>query len=119
MTMKLLITTCLLVASLSASAQSATNKHLYNESFHSFEQGLDYSQGFNVRFTGDHQKPLLLAAEQRFISKSEAIEIARQRTDGKILSADLIQKGQQAFYKIKVLTDQGRIKTVRINAQRR
>lgn len=62
-------------------------------------------------------RPWLLAREQTYISKAQAIDIAQQRTNGKVLSAELIQKKQHAFYKIKVLTDSGRIKTLHINAQ--
>lgn len=115
MIMKLLITTCLLAASLSASAQPANNEHLYDDGFHGFE----HTQGFNDRFSSEHRKQWLQLAEQAYISKAQAIDIARQRSSGKILSAKLIRKEQHAFYKIKVLTDQGRIKTLRINAQRR
>lgn len=62
-------------------------------------------------------RPWRVAKEADYISKAQAIDIARHRTNGKILSAQLIQKNQHAFYKIKVLTDSGRIKTLRINAK--
>lgn len=71
-----------------------------------------------ISSTNDFEhRPWQVAREADYISKAQAIDIARHRTKGKILSADLVQKNQHAFYKIKVLTDSGRIKTLRINAQ--
>jgi len=119
MPFKHLITTCLLLGSLNASAQSGDIEHLHEDVIrNSFYDG-SYTQNFNDRFSNKSKNQWLLLAEQNYISKAQAIDIARQRTDGKILSAKLIQQEQQAFYKIKVLTDQGRIKTLRVNAKRR
>lgn len=103
MTLKSLLTTFLLLGSLSLSGQAASTERMYGDSFHHFNSA--------------HEQSWLLLAEQTYISKAQAIDIAKHRAKGKILSADLIRKEQQSFYKIKVLTDQGRIKTLRINAQ--
>jgi len=119
MNFKYLITICLLIGSLNASAQSGDIKHLYDDAIHDTFYDTSHSQNFNDRVISNHRKQHLLLAEQPYISKAQAIEIARQRSDGKILSAKLIQREQQAFYKIKMLTDQGRIKTLRVNAKRR
>ena len=117
MTMKLLITTCLLLGSLAASAQPASAEHLYDGTFYGFNNEHKFNPSFNDSFNSDHENRWPLLAERGYISKSQAIDIARHRAKGKILSADLVHGNQRAFYKIKVLTDQGRIKTLRINAQ--
>jgi len=119
MNFKHLITICLLLGSLNASAQSGDIKHLYDDTIHDTFYDTNYSPNFNNRVISDRSKRHLLLAEQPYISKAQAIEIARQRSDGKILSAKLIKREQHAFYKIKMLTDQGRIKTLRVNAKRR
>jgi len=61
----------------------------------------------------------LLLAQQSFISKSEAIRIAKRRYQGKVLSAELIKGAGVPFYKVKILTDSGRVKTVRVDAATR
>jgi len=103
MTLKPLFTTCLLLASLSLSGLAASTERMHDDNSH--------------HFISDNEQPWLLPAKQATISKAQAIDIAKHRAKGKILSADLIQREQHSFYKIKVLTDQGRIKTLRINAQ--
>lgn len=60
-------------------------------------------------------QPLMLA-EQPFISKSQAIAIAKRRYQGKVLSAELVKGAGAPFYKVKILTDSGRVKTVRVDA---
>lgn len=119
MNFKHLITICLVLACLDASAQTGDIKRLYDGDIHGASYKTNHNQNFNDRVTNDRRKQSLLLTEQAYISKAQAIEIARQRSDGKILSAKLIQREQHAFYKIKILTDQGRIKTLRINAERR
>ncbi len=119
MNFKHLITVCLLLTSLDASAQAGDIKRLHDGDIHGTFYTTNHNQNFNDRFINDRRKQPLLLTEQTYISKAQAIEIARQRSDGKILSAKLIQREQHAFYKIKILTDQGRIKTLRINAERR
>jgi len=119
MSLKHLITICLLLGSLNASAQPGDIEYLYDDKVHDIRYDASHSQNFTDRFSSDRKKHGVRLAEQGYISKAQAIDIARQRSSGKILSAKLIRKEQHAFYKIKVLTDQGRIKTLRINAQHR
>lgn len=52
------------------------------------------------------------------ISKKQAIRIAQRRVAGKVLSADLVTRGPQQHYRVKMLTDSGRVKTVIVNASR-
>lgn len=59
----------------------------------------------------------LTLAEQELISREQAIAIAKGRHKGKVLSADLVNKSKDPAYKVKLLTDKGRVKTVRIKAR--
>lgn len=116
--MKRLLTTTLMLSCLSLP--------LMAEAHHFDEQHFVVAAGSGESFLGEafiggpleqNRQHWKLAREQTYISRAQAIDIARHRTNGKILSAHLVQKNQHAFYKIKVLTDQGRIKVLRINAQ--
>ena len=57
-----------------------------------------------------------MLAKQELISHGEAIAIAQRRYGGKVLSADLLKQGKSPVYRIKLLMDEGRVKTVHINA---
>lgn len=116
MTLKALFSTCLLLSYLTLPAQALSAEHFHGDHFFENQSYNTNFQGNNL-YSNDNEKPWLLSAERAVISKAQAIDIARQRTNGKILSANLVRREQHAFYKIKVLTDQGRIKTLRIDAQ--
>ena len=65
--------------------------------------------------------PMLLAQNQKAqqtISKEQAIRIAQRQVSGKVLSANLVTRGPQQHYRVKMLTDKGRVKTVVVNAKR-
>jgi len=115
---KILTITGLLLVSLTASANFGENNSLYSSAGYSEGYATNSSLSFIDHPKSGAKSPRLQIAEQRYISKAQAIDIARQRSSGKILSAKLVQGDQQAFYKVKVLTDQGRVKTLRINAKR-
>lgn len=119
MPLKPLTTTVLLLTSLNAMAQFDSIEHVRNQSGVHTSYESPNSLRFNDRFNNKAGQQWLLLAGQHYISKAQAINIAKQRSSGKVLSAKLVIREQQAFYKIKVLTDQGRIKTLRINAQPR
>jgi uncharacterized membrane protein YkoI len=67
--------------------------------------------------TNEDPRSWLILAQQTAISKAQAIDIVSRKQKGKVLSADLIQTNQRSFYKVKVLTEQGRIKTLHVDAQ--
>lgn len=115
---KTLTLTGLLLVSLTASANFGGTNSLYGSAGYSEGYATNSSLSFNDRSKSGAKSSLLQIAEQRYISKAQAIDIARQRSNGKILSAKFVQRDHQAFYKVKVLTDQGRVKTLRINAKR-
>lgn len=49
-------------------------------------------------------------------SLQEAVERVQRETGGKILSAETVQQGRQAVYRIKVLTRDGRVHVVTVSA---
>jgi len=68
----------------------------------------------------DH--PLLLFAKRNHtenggISLDEAVRRARQQHKGKVLSAETIRKDGRKVYRIKILTKNGRVKRVKIDAR--
>lgn len=64
------------------------------------------------------QQPGYLFAEMQFISKNQAIAIAKRRQKGKVLSVQLV-KSSPPIYKVKMLTTQGRVKFIRVAAYRK
>lgn len=60
----------------------------------------------------------LLLSQAGILSKSQAIALAKRKVEGKVLSAELVKTGQGSAYKIKILTGDGRVKTVVIDADR-
>jgi len=65
----------------------------------------------NSRYHGQ-----MLLADHQLLEKDQAINIAKRRNKGKVLSADLVRGKSKSYYKIKMLNDKGRVKTVKINA---
>ena len=63
---------------------------------------------------------LLLTLSQPVAAKSmnikQAVEVAKRQYGGKVLGAKDYQKGKQRYFKIKMLLDNGRVKTLYINA---
>jgi hypothetical protein len=68
-----------------------------------------------------HYPPLLLAqkghADKGGISIDEAIALARQHNKGKVLSAETIRVDGRKVYRIKMLTKDGRVRRIRIDAR--
>ncbi|MBI5041358.1 MAG: PepSY domain-containing protein [Gammaproteobacteria bacterium] len=53
----------------------------------------------------------------RGMNLSEAVAEAERRTGGRVLSAEPIDDGGQLFYRVKVLTPNGRVKVLFLDAQ--
>lgn len=51
------------------------------------------------------------------ISKQQAIAVVKSSFDGKILKVSLIENPKASFYKVKLLTNQGRVKQVRVDSR--
>jgi hypothetical protein len=52
-------------------------------------------------------------------SLSEAVEQVRRQTNGRILSAETRVKGNREVHHIKVLTEDGKVKTVKVQGRKR
>ncbi len=66
-----------------------------------------------------HYHDPMLLADHQILAKHEAIDIARRRHNGKVLSANLVHGKSHSYYKIKLINDKGRVKTVKVNAIKR
>jgi uncharacterized membrane protein YkoI len=69
-----------------------------------------------------YHHPHLLVAKNNHggnggISLDEAVAKARQRHNGKVLSAETIRDDGRKVYRIKILTKDGRVKRTRIDAR--
>jgi len=62
-------------------------------------------------------REVMQLAQAKTISRKQAIEQAQKRQAGRVLSAELETKGGKAVYQVKILTPEGRVKTISINAQ--
>lgn len=60
-----------------------------------------------------------LAAEpaSQQITKQQAISVVKDNYGGKVLKIDLVESPKASFYKVKLLTNQGRVKQVRIDSR--
>ncbi len=54
---------------------------------------------------------------QNLISESQAIQIALRTVPGKVLSAQLNKDDGRKTYRIKILSNDGRVRTVTVNAE--
>ena len=62
---------------------------------------------------------LLQLAQNYGVTLEEAVRQVRERTGGRILAAETVREDGRAVHRIRVLVDQGRVKTFRIDAQER
>lgn len=62
---------------------------------------------------------LVRVAQNDGMSLSEAVESVRKKTDGKILSAQTKLKGGREVHYIKVLTEDGKVKTYTVQGRKR
>jgi uncharacterized membrane protein YkoI len=56
--------------------------------------------------------------ECQLISRASAIKQAQSRVNGKIVGVQLSQKGSRSIYKVRMLVDKKRVKTVSVKACR-
>ena len=68
------------------------------------------------QYRGD---PVLQVAQQNGMSLSEAIESVRQRTGGRVVSAETKVQGGREVHYIKVLTKDGKVRTHKVNGRSR
>ena len=73
-------------------------------------------KALHVQYQGE---PLLQVAQGNCMSLSDAIESVRSRTGGRVVSAETrISNGREVHY-IKVLTEDGKVRTHKVNGRRR
>ena len=70
----------------------------------------------HVQYQGESS---LQVTQQDGMSLSEAIESVRQRTGGRVVSAETRVEGDREVHYIKVLTKDGKVKTHKVNGRRR
>jgi len=52
------------------------------------------------------------------MSLDQAVRIVKRQTDGRILSAEPVRRGNHIFYRIKVLTSDGHVRVITIDGGR-
>ncbi len=57
------------------------------------------------------------AAQRGGISLGQATAMARSRYPGRVVRAEMVMMGERVVYEIRILGDDGRVRTVRIDAQ--
>ena len=62
--------------------------------------------------------PRVQLAQNDGMTLSEAVESVRRSTGGRIVSAETRQNGNREVHHIKVLTEDGKVKTYRIQGRR-
>ena len=78
----------------------------------------DLEENLKAQHVQYEPAPQLVVAQDG-MSLSEAIESVRRKTGGKILSAETRVQGGREVHHIKVLTDDGKVKTYKVNGPRR
>lgn len=73
-------------------------------------------KALHVQYQGE---PALQVAQQDGMSLSEAIESVRRRTGGRVVSAETKVQGDREVHYIKVLTEDGKVRTHKVNGRRR
>jgi uncharacterized membrane protein YkoI len=72
-----------------------------------------------VEAQGDASERRIQTAQNNGMSLSEAVEQVRRQTDGRIISAETKTSNGREVHYIKVLTDDGKVKTHKIQGRRR
>jgi len=58
---------------------------------------------------------LVAAPKKQFISQQQAITVVKENVGGKVLKVKLKQTPRGSFYKVKLLTKNGRVKQIRVD----
>lgn len=51
------------------------------------------------------------------IGRDQAIAIVKERFEGKVLKAQLKQNAKASFYRVKLLTESGRVRVLKVDSQ--
>ena len=79
----------------------------------------DLEENLKAQHVQYESAPQLVVAQGNGMSLSEAIESVRRKTGGKILSAETRVEGGREVHHIKVLTQDGKVRTHKVNGRRR
>ena len=80
--------------------------------------GEAFSQPRQALLQFDGEAPVKAFAAQRGgISLGQATAMARSRYPGRVVRAEMVTIGERVVYEIRILGDDGRVRTVRIDAQ--
>jgi uncharacterized membrane protein YkoI len=63
------------------------------------------------------QRDQLFPSQRGGISLAQATSMAQGRYQGRVVRAETVQMGERAVHEIRILGDDGRVRTVRIDAQ--
>jgi uncharacterized membrane protein YkoI len=63
------------------------------------------------------QRDLLVPTQRGGVSLAQATSMAQGRYQGRVVRAETVQMGDRLVYEIRILGDDGRVRTVRIDAQ--
>lgn len=73
------------------------------------------ADGLPGQHAAGQSRPIVLAKGE--MSLDAAVEMVRERFGGKVISASTTSRGGKKVHVIKLLSDQGRVRTVRVDAQ--
>lgn len=59
-----------------------------------------------------------VVAEAQARSLDQAVRMVQRQTDGRILAAEQVRRGDRIVYRIKVLTSEGRVRVITIDGGR-
>jgi len=65
----------------------------------------------------DTGAPAIIRLAKGEMSLDQAVAMVRKRFGGKVISAETVSDGGKTTYVIKLLSDEGRVRTVRVDAE--
>lgn len=66
---------------------------------------------------GQSDPPQAMIAQRGSISLQQATEMARRQHQGRVVRAETVARGGRLVHEIRILGDDGRVRTVRIDAE--
>ena len=81
--------------------------------------GQSFAAQYEAGVTQDYRAPALSAMQSNGVTLSQAVEQVRREYNGRIVSAETQVSGNRETHVIKVLTSDGKVKTVRVPGKKR
>ena len=82
-------------------------------------EAFDLEESLKAQHVQYQGEPVLQVAQSNGMSLSEAIESVRRRTGGRVVSAETKVSNGREVHHIKVLTEDGKVRTHKVNGRRR